>query len=164
MAQMLSQGAPSFLNTSYGENNRSPSFVAAGISDMVFKPSQIEPSWILSGNPRARIAVHSEASDNAATTAMWDCTAGEFLWYFGWDETVYILEGEVEVTAEDGSVKLLKAGDIGYFAGRTWAKWKIETYVRKIAFCRKPMPLPVTVARKLVHMFRGALDWRPPVL
>ncbi len=164
MTQLLSNSALAFLDLSSGENIRPASFVAAGTSDMVFKPSKIEPSWVLSGNPRARIAVHSEASDNAATTAMWDCTRGEFRWYFGWDETVYILEGEVEVTAQDGSVKVLKAGDIGYFAGKTWAKWKIDTYVRKIAFCRKPMPLPVSIAMKLYRAFRGALYWRPPVL
>jgi uncharacterized protein len=164
MAQLLSKSEFTFLDTFAVADTRPVSFVAAGTSDMVFKPAPIEPSWILSGNPVARIALHSEASDNAATTAMWDCTKGEFRWFFGWDETVYILEGEVEVTLEDGSVKILKAGDIGYFAGNTWAKWKIDTYVRKIAFCRRPMPRPLTIARKLFRTFRGALEWRPPVL
>ncbi len=40
---------------------------------------------------------------------MWECTAGTFRWYFGWDETVVIQEGAVEVTGEDGERRLLTA-------------------------------------------------------
>ncbi|QRM53979.1 cupin domain-containing protein [Sinorhizobium sp. BG8] len=130
--------------------------IAASSDAMEMEPAPIEPSWILAGDPKARLALHSRAHDDAATTAIWDCTAGTFRWYFGWDETVMILEGEVHVTAEDGTERTLKAGDIGYFAGNTWATWHIETYVRKIAFCRKKFPVPVTIAYRLRDMLRSS--------
>ncbi|MCR6500701.1 cupin domain-containing protein [Shinella sp. CPCC 101442] len=129
--------------------------VAASLDDLEMAPSPIEPSWILEGNPEARLSLHSRAYDEQATTAIWDCTAGTFRWYFGWDETVMILEGEVHITAEDGSQRTLKAGDIAYFPGKSWATWRIDTYVRKIAFCRKEFPAPVNLALKLRDRLRG---------
>ena len=75
-------------------------FVAHASDDMVLKSTPINPDWIISGNPQARTAEHSRGHDEAALTAIWDCTAGEFRWRFGWDETVMILEGEVRVTTD----------------------------------------------------------------
>lgn len=129
-------------------------FVADAASAMEMKPSPIEPSWVVAGKPVARIAEHSRGQDDAALTALWDCTAGEFRWYFGWDETVMILEGEVHITTEDGVERMLNAGDVAYFAGGTWATWRIDDYVRKVAFCRKPFPKPLTMAYRLRNLVR----------
>lgn len=129
--------------------------ISASLDDLEMAPKPIEPNWVLAGNPQARLSLHSRAYDDQATTAIWDCTAGTFRWYFGWDETVMILEGEVHITAEDGSQRTLKAGDIAYFPGKSWATWHIETYVRKIAFCRKEFPTPINLALKLRDRLRG---------
>ncbi|MDF1631650.1 cupin domain-containing protein [Mycoplana sp. MJR14] len=128
--------------------------IAASMDEMEMVDAPIEPSWILDGKPHARLALHSRGHDDQSTTAIWDCTAGTFRWYFGWDETVMILEGAVHVTAEDGAERTLRAGDIAYFAGKTWATWRVDTYVRKIAFCRKQFPAPVTLALRLRDMMR----------
>lgn len=125
-----------------------PPLVAASSAAMEMKPAPIERDWIIAGTPEARMAEHSYSADNAAMTALWDCTAGTFRWYFAWDETVMILEGEVEVTDEHGVTRVLRAGDIAYFTGNTWATWKIDNYVRKIAFLRRPFPLPLALAMK----------------
>ena len=135
---------------------KAPPVVCADAFRMVLKDAPIEPSWVLKGNPVARLAEHSRSADEAAVTAVWDCTAGQFRWYFGWDETVIIQEGEVHVTAEDGSERLLKAGDIAYFKGKTWATWTIDSYVRKIAFVRKPFPAPLAIAYRLRNLLRPA--------
>ncbi|CAN7162517.1 cupin domain-containing protein [Rhizobium sp. LjRoot30] len=132
--------------------------VSAPVEGMEMKPSPIEPSWIIEGEPQARIAEHSWSADEAAMTAIWDCTAGHFRWYFHWDETVVILEGEVHVTTEDGSERVLRTGDIGYFSGRTWATWRVDDYVKKIAFVRKPFPVPVAMAYRLANFLRS----KPP--
>lgn len=121
---------------------------------LALKPAPIEPSWIIRGTPVARAADHSRSTDEASVTAVWDCTAGEFRWYFGWDETVVIQEGEVQVTSEDGTSRMLKAGDIAYFRGGTWATWRIDDYVRKIAFLRKPFPEPLAIAYRLRNAMR----------
>jgi len=129
--------------------------VSHALDALPMEPAPIEPSWILAGEPMARVGLHSRSGDDAASTAVWDCTAGEFRWFFDWDETVMILEGEVHVTAQDGSERTLRQGDIAYFAGNTWATWRIDTYVRKIAFCRKRLPAPVALAYQLRNMLRG---------
>lgn len=124
------------------------------------KPAPIEPSWILSGNPQARVAGHSKAADRCASTAMWDCTAGSFRWYFAEDETVVILEGEVFITAADGTQKLLRAGDVGYFKAGTWATWRVDHYVRKIAFMRQPLGLTVSLFYRLRRRILWELNRR----
>lgn len=129
--------------------------IAASLDNLEMAPAPIEPSWVIAGKPEARLSLHSRAYDEQATTAIWDCTAGTFRWYFGWDETVMILDGEVHVTGEDGSERTLKAGDIAYFPGKSWATWHIDSYVRKIAFCRKEFPAPINLAFKLRDRLRG---------
>lgn len=132
----------------------STSVVAKAAFGMEMKPAPIEPSWILEGTPVARLAEHSRSPDDAAVTAVWECTAGAFRWYFGWDETVVITEGEVHVTAEDGSTRTLRTGDIAYFTGGTWATWRVDSYVKKIAFVRKPFPKPLAVAYRIRNLLR----------
>lgn len=131
--------------------------VCASSDEMEMKPAPINPDWIVAGAPQARIAEHSQSPDDAALTAIWDCTAGTFKWYFHWDETVMILEGEVHVTDENGVSRWLRAGDIAYFSGKTWATWRVDTYVRKIAFLRRPFPLPLALAIKLKGLIKRPL-------
>ncbi len=129
--------------------------VASTPDRMKMEPLPINPDWIISGQPQARIARHSRSADEWSETAVWDCTAGTFNWHFGWDETVTILEGEVEVTSENGIVRILKAGDIAYFAAGSRAVWQIDTYVRKIAFLRKPLPRGLVVLKSFRSLFAG---------
>jgi uncharacterized cupin superfamily protein len=131
------------------------SFIAQASGGMVLKSTPINPDWIISGNPQARTAEHSRGHDEASLTAIWDCTSGEFRWRFGWDETVMILEGEVHVTTEDGLERTLQAGDVAFFAGGTWANWRVDNYVRKVAFLRKPFPKPLAIAYRLRNLLRN---------
>jgi len=131
------------------------SFVAQASDRMVLKSTPINPDWIVSGNPQARTAEHSRGHDEASLTAIWDCTSGEFRWRFGWDETVMILEGEVHVTTEDGLERKLQVGDVAFFAGGTWANWRVDNYVRKVAFLRKPFPKPLAIAYRLRNFLRN---------
>ncbi|TWF53028.1 cupin domain-containing protein [Neorhizobium alkalisoli] len=136
------------------------SFVAAEPQSLELKPAPINPEWILSGTPQARAGLHSNAPDNCASTCVWDCTAGAFRWYFGWDETVVILEGEVSVTTECGMNRVLQAGDIAYFKGGTWATWNVGSYVRKIAFVRRPFPTPLAYLYRLGGFLSRHLKFR----
>jgi uncharacterized cupin superfamily protein len=123
--------------------------VATTSDELQLKSAPINPDWVLSGNPQARAADHSGSGDRAASTAFWDCTAGEFRWFFGWDETVYILEGDVHITAEDGTERLLRVGDVAYFRAGTWATWRVDSYVRKVAFMRRPFPTLLALAYRV---------------
>jgi uncharacterized protein len=132
----------------------SAAMVAAHGDHLALKAAPINPDWIIRGTPLARIGEHSTSTDEASSTAVWDCTAGEFRWYFAWDETVVIQEGEVHVTDKDGEERLLRAGDIAYFRGGTWATWRIDDYVRKVAFLRKPFPEPLATLYRLRNAMR----------
>jgi uncharacterized protein len=114
--------------------------IAARIEEVPLAPRPIKPEWVLEGEPLARFGSHSQNRDGWAETAHWDCTAGRFRWHFGWEETVVIVEGEVRVTDSAGKTTTLRPGDVAYFPADSWFTWEVERYVRKIAFCRRPVP------------------------
>jgi hypothetical protein len=66
-----------------------------------------------------------------------------------------ILDGSVRILAEDGTERMLEAGDVAFFAAGTWASWRVDNYVRKVAFLRKPFPKPVALAYRLRSLLRG---------
>lgn len=140
--------------------SRGPAVVSGNAMEMELKPAPINPEWVLEGNPEARSCAQSASRDGAAHTAIWDCTAGTFRWYFGWDETVYILDGEVHVTDADGGTRTLRAGDVAYFRGGTWATWKIDTYLRKVAFMRRTLPAPASLLYRASDAARRRLGRR----
>ncbi|PWW01840.1 hypothetical protein DFR52_102504 [Hoeflea marina] len=132
-------------------------FIAGHPGDIELAERPIDPDWIVSGEPRARAARHSVSTDGRAATQVWDCTAGSFHWTFYEEETVYILEGSVRVTTEDGNVRLLGVGDMAYFAPRSRALWEIDDYVKKIAFCRTTGNPTVTLLRGMLGRMRRAI-------
>lgn len=115
----------------------------------------IEPSWIVEGAPRARSIVLARGRDDFAVTTLWDCTDGTFRWRFGWDETVHILDGRVEVTDAAGRMHVLEAGAIAFFPAGTEAVWRVIGHVRKLAICRRAFPARFADAvRRLGHLKR----------
>ena len=117
-------------------------YITTHAGSVTLEASPINAGWIIAGHPQARAREIARSSDGASNTMIWDCTAGTFRWYFGVDETVHILEGEVTVSDDSGNRRTLRAGDIGFFPAGTWMTWHVETYVRKIAFLRHPLPQP----------------------
>lgn len=115
-------------------------------TDVELKDAPIPAGWIVSGAPRARMAELSRSSDRAASSAVWDCTAGEFDWRFGVDEWVHILEGAVEVRDADGQWRELTPGAVALFRAGSVSRWRVRNYVRKLAVCRVAMPTPVAFA------------------
>lgn len=130
---------------------------AASPANLVLNP--IRSEWILEGNPVARAELLSSSADGTASTYFWDCTAGRFNWFYGFDETLYILEGSVSLLDPNGKSRIVAVGDMVYFPKGSSAEWTVEKYVRKLAFCRTPMPeylaLARRVARRLKRLGRG---------
>ncbi len=119
------------------------------------KNSPIRPSWILEGTPTARVAVLSEGStDGSAFTVMWDCTAGRFNWFYAIDETVHILEGDVILTLPSGATLQLVAGSTHFFGRGTQARWQVDRYVRKVAFCHEPMSAKLMAAQRVFRTLK----------
>jgi uncharacterized cupin superfamily protein len=117
-------------------------FHAATIDAKDLQPAPIRPEWVIAGSPVARAVDLARSPDGTCTSAQWDCTAGKFHWYFGVEETVHILEGEVVVREADGRESRLRQGDVAVMPANTWMVWHVERYVRKLAHCRYPVPRP----------------------
>lgn len=133
-----------------------PRFIAGKAEDVVLELAPVNPEWIVSGKPIARAGLHSPSVDGKSSTHIWDCTAGSFWWTFYDEETVFILEGAVRVTTENGIVQTLQPGDIAYFAGGTKALWEIDDYVRKIAFLRRRHSPQVQALRTMLGKMKRA--------
>jgi uncharacterized cupin superfamily protein len=121
------------------------------------KPSPIEPSWIIEGNPEARSRQLLTSADGAATTLIWSCTEGKFYWHYDVDETIMILEGSILLESEGMPPKRFGVGDVIYFRRGAHAKWHVEGYVKKVAFLRQTNPigfgLAIRAVNKLKRMF-----------
>jgi uncharacterized cupin superfamily protein len=124
------------------------SAIKFGIGQVNLNPSPIYCDWILEGNPVARNKLLSSSADGTASTLIWDCTAGRFNWFYDVDETVYVIEGGVVVTDIAGTARRLSVGDTIFFPAGSRAEWHVEDYIRKIAFCRAPLPRPLVFARR----------------
>ena len=120
-----------------------------------FKPSLLRPEWILEGAPVARIELLSSSEDGTASTYIWDCTAGRFNWYYTFDETLHILEGSVSLKDPGGHTRIVRAGDTIFFPTGSVAEWTVESYIRKIAFCRSPLPSYLVKAKRIVRRIKG---------
>jgi uncharacterized cupin superfamily protein len=116
-------------------------------------PDTINPDWVLEGDPKIRCSWWSGGSDGVDNNYVWDCTSGRFRWYFGCDETVHIISGEVEVSCDGVAPTWLRAGDSALFRAGSWATWHVPTYVRKHAVLRTNLPWPL---RQQIHYGRRA--------
>jgi uncharacterized cupin superfamily protein len=119
----------------------------------------IEPSWIRSGSPVARNSVLSTSADGDAATILWECSAGEFDWHYGIDETVYILEGAVIIQSDSMPATRYSAGDVIFFKRGASARWRVEERIRKLAFCRQVRdPLWIRIPRGLWRRLRALVS------
>ncbi len=83
----------------------------------------------------AKIVV-SKASEEALAELgakswpIWTCEASSFDWHYDQQETCYLLEGEVTVTAADEKVSF-GAGDLVVFPEGLDCVWEVRAPVRK---------------------------------
>jgi uncharacterized cupin superfamily protein len=130
------------------------SVIKLGVGQVNLNPSPIYSNWILEGNPIARNTVLSRSADGTASTLIWDCTAGRFNWFYDVDETIYVIEGGVIVKDPAGTARRLSVGDTIFFPAGARAEWHVEKYIRKIAFCRTPLPKSLVFARRGVRFLK----------
>jgi len=124
------------------------SVIKLAVGQLALNPSPIHPEWVIEGNPIARNKVLSSSADGTASTLIWDCSAGRFNWFYDVDETIYVIEGGVVIRDAGGAARRLSAGDTIFFPAGARAEWHVEDYIRKIAFCRVPLPRPIVFARR----------------
>jgi uncharacterized cupin superfamily protein len=125
------------------------------------EPAPINPSWVIEGKPVARNFLVSKSLDGSGFTYLWDCTAGVFNWYYDIDETVYIVEGSVTIRDDNGKEFQLNVGDHVLFRAGSHAVWRVENYVRKVAFFRQPVPAPLSLVVRAVRKISRILNLGP---
>lgn len=134
-------------------------------AELELVPEPICSQWILNGNPVARSKVLAVSPDGASKTVLWDCTAGSFHWHYRQDEAVLFLSGDACLVEENGKEQYFTAGDFAFFPAGTVAHWRVDTYVRKIAFLREPVwrfAVPfLTFSNKILRKlgFTRSTDW-----
>lgn len=131
--------------------------VRSGATPANWTLSPINPTWVLEGQPVARIELLSSSEDATASTYFWDCTRGRFNWFYSFDETLYILEGGMTLKEASGRIYEVKAGDTVFFPKGSHAEWTVQEYVRKVAYCRVPLPALLASLRGAVQKTRRAL-------
>ncbi len=136
------------------------SVIKLEVEHVDLNPSPIYPGWVLEGNPVARNRVISSSADGTASTLIWDCTAGRFNWFYDVDETIYVIKGGVVVRDVAGAARRLSAGDTIFFPAGARAEWHVEDYIRKIAFCREPLPQSVAFVRRGYRFLKRLLSNR----
>jgi hypothetical protein len=114
----------------------------------------VNPAWVLGGKPVARIEHLSSSADGTASTYFWDCTAGRFNWFYTFDETLHVLEGSVTLKFPDGQSRHVAVGDVVFFPKGSSAEWTVESYIRKLAFCRTALPDFLVSARDAVRRIK----------
>jgi hypothetical protein len=131
-------------------------------------PRPIEPSWIIEGKPAATWCVLSQSADGLASTMVWHCTEGKFNWYYDFDETILILEGGIVLESDTMPPTHYGPGDVIFFKDGAHARWHVEGFVKKLAFCRKTQPVwlgfALRVFLKLKKMLLPAGNRQPASL
>jgi uncharacterized cupin superfamily protein len=130
------------------------SSIRSGTAKVTWSDCPIHPDWILEGKPVARIELLSSSADGTANTYFWDCTTGRFNWYYSFDETLYVLEGSVTLKDPAGTSRLVVAGDTIFFPAGSRAEWTVDQYIRKLAFCRTPLPRYIVFARSVARWIK----------
>ena len=127
-------------------------------ANVKLSPAHIEPSWIIDGNPQANACLLSKSADRSAWTVVWECTKGRFNWYYNLDETILILEGTIVLESDILPPTRYGVGSVILFRKGSHARWYVEDYVKKLAFCRKTQPLPLAfVLRVFAYLKRKLL-------
>lgn len=104
-------------------------------------PVSVDPNWIRSGEPAFTQVEISRSPDGRISHGLWSCTGPTtFEWQFHVDETVYVLEGEVDIEYQ-GSRFTLHPGDSATFLSGTTAVWTVDTYLKKSYTLSNPGPL-----------------------
>lgn len=125
------------------------------------RPAPFPAAWVRDGKPQAAAQPLWKSDDSTASTLIWECSAGTFDWFYREEETVHILEGEVDVVIEGGLSFRLSAGDTAVFRAGCHAVWSIPNRVRKIAIVRLDVPgiaaFPMRAWRKVTTKIGGWL-------
>lgn len=109
---------------------------ATNITAAILKPGEVELTpWplkhVLEGKPEASYCVIGHSEDGRSYSGVWECTPGKFRVNYEWEETIYVLDGNVTIEEENGDVREFKSGDIVHFPKGLRCIWTVHKTIRK---------------------------------
>ena len=144
--------------------SKDPIVVRSIATDDDLNPHPIDPAWIVEGAPETRARILAFGEHRLLSGMLWESTTARFDWRYGSDELIQVLAGEAELTMSDGSVQVIRQGDIVFFPGHQIIRWYIPVYLKKLALNTPEISIPrqmahrVPFARRIVRKvkaFRG---------
>jgi len=94
---------------------------------------------ILEGAAAAGGQFTAESADRKASAGFWSCGVGRYEFYFGYDEFVYVVHGEVRVTELGaGATHVLGPGDTAHFPQGVTTIWEVTRPLTKYFVAREP--------------------------
>lgn len=94
---------------------------------------------ILQGVPGAGGQFTARSADDNACAGFWSCGVGRYEFYFGYDEFVYVVRGEVTVIEVGSNARhVLGPGDTAHFPQGVTTIWEITRPLTKYFVAREP--------------------------
>jgi uncharacterized cupin superfamily protein len=134
-----------------GENAMSNAILVTAANAARLESAPIAPDRILAGTPVARSKILASSQDRTTQVITWECSAGEFVWNYPEDETVFVISGEAFVTNDAGEECRLAEGHVAYFPGGSSSRWRVISPIKKVAVLRKDLPRPVGFVVRVWH-------------
>lgn len=107
---------------------------SASAAPLPMAPFTTDPRWvkIKSGTPNFRASEITRSADGSTQVGQWACDGPtSFEWSFGLDETVFLLDGLIEIEYL-GRKFTLKPGDSATFLAGTKATWTVPQKAHKV--------------------------------
>jgi uncharacterized protein len=121
----------------------------AKVTHHALEPIWVDPSWVLSGSPKIGMTVFSDAQHLGSFSGIWQATGpAKFIWKYGVDESIYIIDGSVDIEYM-GNKFTLRPGDSTFFAAGTEAIWTVPDHVRKTFRIYEVSPITKVMRRLL---------------
>jgi len=117
--------------------------------DRVLHAAPINRNWVREGIPEATGCPIFETKDRGANVHEWRCTRGRFVWHYGIDEIVYIIEGSARIKdLATGVTTTISAGSSVLFQHGSSAEWSVDRPIRKIAINHIPLSPKLIAVRR----------------
>ncbi len=99
---------------------------------------QLPAHEILEGTPDARAEFTAHSADDGVSAGFWSCDVGRYEFVFDYDEFIYLIEGEVEISDQAGTSLVLRAGSTAHFPQGTTSIWRVTARMTKYFVARAP--------------------------
>jgi len=107
----------------------------------VLDPWPIPEGDVLEGSPSASGNILWQSDNQCLLNGVWSCTSGSFQFDFTWDETIYFIEGQVEIIDQLEHSQIYNAGDYIHISKGTKTVWNVKKTLLKVFYIRSDAPV-----------------------